>query len=181
MVYIVMAAVAVFCFAFCVIMLVKVEHEPEWHRPAWQDEDAEEDKKTKTISYRSNRRIRDVEDRSTPWRHDPPEDEDLPEDDDDYPADGKYSPAGKSRKAAKKPDPREEDGYWEEEEREETIYDLSEKRDVPVEEIRKASARKAAPAPKKYRKSKLLRTLETLCAIEFVITLILLLYTIFRG
>ena len=37
MVYIVMAGVAVFCFAFCIIMLVKVEQEPEWHRPAWQD------------------------------------------------------------------------------------------------------------------------------------------------
>ena len=172
MVYIVMAAVAVFCFAFCIIMLVKVEHEPVEHKPAWQDEDAEEDKKTKIISYRSSRRIRDVEDRSTPWRHDPPDDEDLPEDDDD-------APAGKSRKAAKKPDPREEDEYREEEDVPETIYDLSEKRDVPAAEIKKASARKAAPAPQKYKKSKLLRSLEILCGILFAIALILLLVDIY--
>ena len=53
----------------------KSEQEPvkTKHRPAWQDEDADE--QTDTISYRSSRRVRNVEDKSTPWRHDPPEEE----------------------------------------------------------------------------------------------------------
>ena len=71
MVYIVLAAVAVFCFFFCFYILAKVENEPERHKPAWQDADADEEKQT--ITYRSSRRIREVEDKSTPWRHDPEE------------------------------------------------------------------------------------------------------------
>ena len=74
--YIIMAAVALFSFLFCFIVLARVEREEDRPKPAWQDEDA--DNEAERISYRSGRRIRDVEDRSTPWRHDPEEDE-LPE------------------------------------------------------------------------------------------------------
>ena len=67
MVYIVLGVVAFLCFAFCIYMLVKVEHEPvKKHKPAWQDDDADEEKEK--INYRSSRRIRNVEDKSTPWR-----------------------------------------------------------------------------------------------------------------
>ncbi len=148
MVYVVLAVVALFCFLFCFFILTKSEQEPvkTKHRPAWQDEDAEEQK---TISYRSGRRVRNVEDKSTPWRHDPPEEED------------------------------EFDAVFEEE-HEETIYDLSEGRDVPSEPQKKSPAEKdASSAPAKYQKSVLLRTLETLCGILFVIAMALLILNIY--
>ena len=53
-----------------------------------------------------------------------------------------------------------------EDESEETIYDLSAKK-------------KDSPTPKKYKKSKLLRSLEILCGILFAITLILLIWDIY--
>ena len=93
MVYILLWVVTFLCFAFCIYMLVKVEHEPVKHKPAWKDDDAED-------------------------------------------------------------------------EAEETVYDLSVKKN-------------SSPAPKKYKKSKLLRTLELICGIEFVIALILLIWDIY--
>lgn len=94
MVYIVLGVVAFLCFAFCIYMLVKVEHEPvKKHKPAWKDDDAED-------------------------------------------------------------------------EAEETVYDLSAKK-------------KDSAVPKKYKKSKLLRKLEIICGIEFVIALILLIWDIY--
>ena len=147
MVYIVLAVVALFCFLFCYLLLRKSEWEPARHRPAWQDEDADEE--TKTISYRSSRRIRDVEDQSTPWRHDPPEEED------EFNAIFKEKP-------------------------EETIYDLSEGREVPPAPQKKSPAEKSNfSAPAKVQKSVLLRTLETLCGILFVIALALLILNIY--
>ena len=88
-----LGAVAVFCVLFGFIMLIQVERDPERHRPAWQDEDADEEKKI--ITYRSGRRIRGVEDKSTPWRHDPSDDEEefQEEEEEDRSATGKFSPA----------------------------------------------------------------------------------------
>ena len=105
MVYIVLGAVAVFCFLFCFIMLIQVERDPERHRPAWQDEDADEEKKI--ITYRSGRRIRGVEDKSTPWRHDPSDDEEeLPEEEEeDLSATRKFSPAEREVSSEVKDDP----------------------------------------------------------------------------
>ena len=147
MVYIVLAVVALFCFLFCFLLLRKSEGEPARHRPAWQDDDADEEQKT--ISYRSGRRIRHVEDQSTPWRHDPPEEEDA------FDAIFKEVP-------------------------EETIYDLSEGRDVSALPQKKSPAGKnASSAPVKYQKSALLRTLETLCGILFFIAMVLLILDIY--
>ena len=157
MVYIVMGAVAVFCFGFCIYMLVKVEHEPKRHKPAWQDDDADEEKQT--ISYKSSRRIRDVEDRSTPWKHDAPDDKDafkaIFEEDEEEP-----------------------------EEEPETVYDLTEKKEIPVEKGKKAPAKKAtqnkAPAVQAKRpKSKALKVLEIICGILFVLALLLLILDIY--
>ncbi len=149
MVYIVLAVVALFCFLFCFLLLKNSKSEPvkEKHRPAWQDEDADEEQKT--ISYRSGRRVRNVEDKSTPWRRDPPEEE------------ATY------------------DAIFEEEP-EETVYDLSEGREVPAAPQKNSPAEKRdSSVPVKYQKSVLLRTLETLCGILFVIAMALLILDIY--
>ncbi len=90
-----------------------------------------------------------MEDQSTPWRHDPPEEEDA------FDAIFKEVP-------------------------EETIYDLSEGRDAPAAPQKNSPAGKnASSAPVKYQKSALLRTLETLCGILFVIAMALLILDIY--
>ena len=149
MVYIVFAVVALFCFLFCLLLLKnsKSENVKEKHRPAWQDDDADEEQKT--ISYRSSRRVRNVEDKSTPWRHDPPEEEDA------FDAIFKEVP--------------EETIYDLSEGRDEPA----------VPQKNSLAGKNASSAPVKYQKSALLRTLETLCGILFFIALVLLILDIY--
>ena len=149
MVYIVLAVVALFCFLFCFLLLKNSKSEPvkEKHRPAWQDEDADEEQKT--ISYRSGRRVRNVEDKSTPWRHDPPEEEDA------FDAIFKEEP--------------EETIYDLSEGRDEPA----------VPQKKSPAGKNASSAPVKYQKSALLRTLETLCGILFFIAMVLLILDIY--
>ena len=147
MVYIVLAVVALFCFLFCFLLLRKSKGEPARHRPAWQDDDADEEQKT--ISYRNNRRIRHVEDQSTPWRHDPPEEEDI------FDANFKEET--------------EETIY---DLSEGSDVPASAQNKSPAE-------KNDSSASVKYQKSVLLRTLETLCGILFFIAMVLLILDIY--
>ena len=156
MLYIVLGVVAILCFLFCFFVLARVDREePERRRPAWQDEDADEE--AEKISYRSSRRIRGVEDKSTPWKHDPEEDEEEEEEvevyDLDEPATKRFSPVTGDKPAEKRDDP------------------SATKKFKPVE--------RDAPAPQKYKKSRLLRTLEICCGILFALALILLIIDIY--
>lgn len=173
MVYIVLAAVAVFCFFFCFYILAKVENEPERHKPAWQDADADEEKQT--ITYRSSRRIREVEDKSTPWRHDPEEEKDEPSETGIELSDTVYdlSAMKEDLSETKRFSSPVRDGHKETGDDFSATWKFS-----PERKKESPAAGGTSHEQKEYPKSLLLRTLETLCGILFAVSMVLLIVDI---